>query len=106
LSDGAPPGSLQVYVWFEADPADAAEVRDGFARLRDAMAVPGARLLRRPDRRQRPEGLRETWMEVWPGIAAPALPRWLRRLEAAADAAGQDRLARGGRHVEPFEPIA
>jgi hypothetical protein len=45
-------------------------------------------------------------MEVWPGIAAPALPRWLRRLEAAADAAGQDRLARGGRHVEPFEPIA
>lgn len=106
MSDGALHGPLEVCIWFEADPADAAAVRSGFTRMRDSMAVPGARLLRRPDRRQRPEGPRETWMEVWPGIAASALPGWLRRLEAAADAAGHDRLARGGRHVEPFEPIA
>ena len=98
--------ALEVCIWFEADPADAAAVRDGFARLRDAMAAPHARLLRRPDLRERPDGPRETWMEVWPGIPAPGLHAWLERLGGAAAAEGLDRLARGGRHVEPFEPIA
>jgi hypothetical protein len=43
-------------------------------------------------------------MEVWPEVPARMLPGWLDRLEAAAAASGAAQLARGGRHVEVFEP--
>lgn len=104
---------VEVYVWFEADPADDALVAAAFARLADGMVRGGSdavveapRLLRRPDLKTRPDGTRATWMEIWPAVPRHALGGWLDRLEAAADDAGAAALARGGRHVEVFEPVA
>jgi hypothetical protein len=108
-------GTLEVYVWFEADPAHDAAVRQSFLQLvqrmtrqgPDAAAGPGApRLLRRTDLRARPEGLRATWMEVWSGVPASGVAPWLAAMEAAAAATGSTGWACGGRHVEVFAPDA
>jgi hypothetical protein len=105
--------ALEVYVWFEADPSDDAAVQAAVGRLADAMAggAPGAasrrpRLLRRPDLKQRDGRPRATWMEAWPAVPGHALPDWLATLAAQAQACGAAALARGGRHVEPFPPMA
>jgi hypothetical protein len=113
-----------VYVWFEADPADDARVRAAVGRLAAEMAdaagaagsvgrsgdrvelgAAGPRLLRRPDLRLRDGHAYATWMEVWPPVPVDGLAVWLERLAACADRCGAAALARGGRHVEPFEPI-
>lgn len=103
--------TLEVYVWFEADPADDAAVRAALERAADSMIRGGSdpvrerpRLLRRPDLRLRDGVPRATWMEIWPGVPAHAFAGWVSRLEASAAAEGLDALARGGRHVEPFVP--
>ncbi len=105
--------ALEVYVWFEADPADAARVLAAFGRLGEAMASGGSdaaaerpRLLSRPELVQRDGSPRATWMEVWPGVPPRTLPGWLDRLDAAAASSGAGALARGGRHVEVFAPQA
>jgi hypothetical protein len=107
----AAPARLEVYVWFEADAADDAAVRAATDRLAEGMVRGGTdpvaerpSLLRRPDRKIRDGVMRATWMEVWPGVPRDALAGWLVRLEAAAWDSGSAALARGGRHVEPFEP--
>lgn len=104
---------VEVYVWFEADPADDALVVAAFRRLADGMVRGGSeaiaeapRLLRRPDLKARDDGPRATWMEVWPAVPRHAVGGWLDRLAAAADDAGATALSRGGRHVEVFEPVA
>ena len=105
--------ALEVYVWFEADPADASWVLAAFGRLGAAMASGGSeavaerpRLLRRPELVQRDGAPRTTWMEVWPGVPPRTLAGWLDRLDAAAASSGAGALARGGRHVEVFAPQA
>ncbi len=107
---GASP-TLEVYVWYEADPADDALVRAAIDRLADAMVRGGTdpvderpRLLKRPGTTLRDGAPRSTWMEVWPAVPRRALDGWLARLETSARDAGVDALARGGRHVETFEP--
>lgn len=95
-------GRVEIYVWFEASPAVDDAVRTGFARLRDALEQPGARLLRRPDLRARPEGPQATWMEVWPDVPAGTVVPWLERLQGAAVQCGLAAHARDGRHVEVF----
>ena len=107
---GASP-SLEVYVWYEADPADDARVSEAFGRLGETMVRGGSdpgderpRLLRRPGTTLRDGAPRTTWMEVWPRVPRHALDGWIARLEASARDAGIDLLSRGGRHVEPFEP--
>jgi hypothetical protein len=105
--------ALEIYVWFEADPADAARVLAAFGRLGQAMASGGSdaaverpRLLCRPELVQRDGSPRATWMEVWPGVPPRTLAGWLDRLDAAAASSGAGALARGGRHVEVFAPQA
>ena len=112
MSDADPADALEVYVWFEADPADDAQVRAAEDRLAEAMALGGTgpvverpRLLRRPDLRHRDGALRATWMEVWPAVPRHALAGWLARLDATAESVGAAALARGGRHAEPFVPM-
>jgi hypothetical protein len=104
---------LEVFVWFEADPARDVEVGAAFARLADAMVRGGSdplaerpRLLRRPDLKRRPEGARATWMEIWPAVPAASLIGWTDRLAASAASVGATELATGGRHVEPFLAVA
>ena len=107
-----PPPTVEVYVWFEAEPADAAAVVAAEARLAASMVRGGSdphrehpRLLRRPDLRLRDGQPRSTWMEVWPEVPRHALPGWIARLDASALDSGVAALARGGRHVEPFESL-
>lgn len=104
---------LEVYVWFEADPADVSRVLAAFGRLGAAMASGGSeavaerpRLLRRSELVQRDGAQRATWMEVWPSVPPRTLAGWLDRLDAAAASSGAGALARGGRHVEVFAPQA
>jgi len=108
-------GPLEVYVWFEADPAHDESVRRSFARLVGQMASAAPvgraaagppRLLRRTDLRIRPEGLRVTWMEVWTGIPAGGLPQWLAAMDAALAGHGAAASPAGARHVEVFAPDA
>ena len=105
--------TLEVYVWYEADPADDDAVRAAVGRLADAMVRGGSdplaerpRLLRRPELSTRAGAPRATWMEVWPAVPRHALGGWIARLEASALDEGALALARGGRHVEPFEAQA
>ncbi len=105
--------ALEVYVWFEADPADVSQVLTAFGRLGEAMTSGGSnvvaerpRLLRRPELVQRDGSPRATWMEVWPGVPPSTLAGWLDRLDAAVASSGAGALARGGRHVEVFAPQA
>ena len=105
--------TLEVFVWFEADPARETEVVAAFGRLVDAMVRGGSdpvterpRLLRRPDLKHRTDGPRATWMEIWPAVPVPMLAGWIARLEASAASVGATALASGGRHVEPFVPVA
>ncbi len=107
------PAVLQVFVWFEADPADDAAVVAAVRHLVEAMSgagdvrdAEGPRLLRRPDLRLRDGQPRATWMEIWPGVPAASLDAWLAHLASAAQACGVAALAAGGRHVEPFAPVA
>ena len=105
-------GSLEVYVWFEAAAGRDDAVRAAFSRLAGSMAHGGSdpvrerpRLLRRPDGRLRDGRVFTTWMEVWPAVPRHALEGWLARLASSAAASGAAGLARGGRHVEAFEPM-
>jgi hypothetical protein len=109
LNADDPAATLEVYVWFEADPADDAAVRAAEDRLAEAMVRGGTdpvgerpRLLRRPDLKQRDGAARATWMEVWPAVPRRSIDGWLVRLATAAASVGATALARGGRHVEPF----
>ena len=101
--------TLEVYVWFEAEAGRDDAVRSAVARLAESMAHGGSdpvrerpRLLRRPDLRQRDDGVFTTWMEIWPAVPAHALEGWIDRLAASAADSGAAALARNGRHVEPF----
>jgi hypothetical protein len=103
--------TLEVCVWYEAEPADDARVRAAVDRLVEAMVRGGTdplherpRLLRRPETTLRDGVPRSTWMEVWPAVPRHALEGWLARLDTSARDAGATLLARGGRHVEVFEP--
>jgi len=109
--DGSAP--VEVYVWYESDPAESDRVRAAFVRLAEDMVRGGSdpaserpRLLRRPEAVQRDGQPRATWMEVWPAVPSRMLGGWLDRLEAAAVSSGAAPLARGGRHVEVFVPQA
>jgi hypothetical protein len=108
LTPGGPSAEVEVYVWFESDPADDPAVYLAFRRLvqemgRGAEAPLGTpRLLRRPELKDRDGQLRATWMEVWPAVPAADLADWLDRLGRCAEASGASALALGGRHVEPF----
>lgn len=103
---------LEVFVWYEADPADADRVRAAFVRLRDAersahvraVHAPAARLMRRQDLRERDGVPRATWMEIWPHVPAQCLVRWTANLDAAALACGAAAIATSTRHLEAFVP--
>jgi hypothetical protein len=103
--------TLEVYVWYEADPADDARIRAAVGRLVEVMVRGGTdpvgerpSLLKRPGTTLRGDAPRSTWMEVWPAVPRHALDGWLARLDTSARDAGLDVLACGGRHVEPFAP--
>jgi len=102
--------SVEVCVWYEADPSQADAVRAAVARLaismtEGAFAPPPPRLMRRTEPVVRDGAVRDTWMEVWPSIPADGLTAWRDRLAAASVESGAAALARGGRHVEPFELV-
>jgi hypothetical protein len=107
--------SLEVCIWFEADPQHHDLVVASFMTLAqavEALASPmrpassgphtRPRLLRRPELTKREAGPRSTWMEVWPGIASAQLQPFLSQLELLASESGLSALASGPRHVEPF----
>ena len=107
--------SLDVCIWFEADPQLHDRIVASFMALAQAVeALPPPvrpagsgphtrpRLLRRPDLAKREAGPRSTWMEVWPGIASTQLQPFLSQLELLASQSGLSALASGPRHVEPF----
>jgi hypothetical protein len=107
--------SLEVCIWFEADPhhhdvivatfvklAQAVEAQATLVRLASSDWQRRPRLLRRPEVVVREAGPRSTWMEVWPGIASTHLQAYLVQLEQLAEQTGMSALASGPRHVEPF----
>ena len=120
-NDAETGASLEVCIWFEADPLHHDQIVAAFIRLVEAVeaveAVAGQaapmraagsrpenrpRLLRRPEVVIRAAGPRSTWMEVWPGVGAPQLQAFLVQLEQLAAQTGLSALASGPRHVEPF----
>jgi len=114
-NDAEPGASLEVCIWFEADPQHHDEIVATFVKLVQAveaktarmpLASPGPesrpRLLRRPEVVMRTAGPRSTWMEVWPGVGAAQLQAFLVQLEQLAAQTGLSALASGPRHVEPF----
>jgi len=107
--------SLEVCIWFEADPQHHDQIVAAFIRLVEAveaqagqMSAAGSgpesrpRLLRRPEVVIRATGPRSPWMEVWPGVEATHLQAFLVLLEQLAAQAGLSTLSSGPRHVEPF----
>jgi hypothetical protein len=111
VTHGGATAELEVYVWFESDPADDDAVVAAFDRLARAMADDGAippseppRLLRRPDLKERDGRFRATWMEVWRAVPGSILGDWLDRLDRHARTTGASALAPAGRHAEPFVP--
>ena len=107
--------SIEVCIWFEADPQHHDRILASFLTLvqavedlpspvRPAGSGPHARprLLRRPELAMRETGPRSTWMEIWPGIAPAQLQPFLMQLEQLAVQTGLSALASGPRHVEPF----
>jgi len=116
MPNHAEPGaSLEVCIWFEADPQHHDQIVAAFIRLVEAVEaqtgpMPSAglgpesrpRLLRRPEVVIRATGPRSTWMEVWPGVEATHLQAFLVLLEQLAAQAGLSTLSSGPRHVEPF----
>ena len=107
--------SLEVCIWFEADPQHRDQIVAAFIRLVEAVEaqtgpMPSAgsgpesrpRLLRRPEVVIRATGPRSTWMEVWPGVEATHLQAFLLLLEQLAAQTGLSTLSSGPRHVEPF----
>lgn len=107
--------SLEVCIWFEADPQHHDLVVASFMTLAQAVddlpppvrpAGSGPhtrpRLLRRPELAMREAGPRSTWMEIWPGVASAQLQSFLMQLEQLAAQTGLSALASGPRHVEPF----
>ena len=120
-NDAETGASLEVCIWFEADPLHHDQIVAAFIRLVEAvealeavaaqaapMRAAGSgpenrpRLLRRPEVVIRAAGPRSTWMEVWPGVGAPQLQAFLVQLEQLAAQTGLSALASGPRHVEPF----
>ncbi len=103
--------AVELYVWFEADPAMDDAVRAAFMVLRRRMAAEPhkrllgtPRLLRRADLRQRPAGARATWMEIWRLNEGSALDVFSADLEREAGRVGLTHLAQGGRQIEVFIP--
>jgi hypothetical protein len=107
--------SLEVCIWFEADPqhhdlivatfiklAQAVEAQATLTGLASSDLQRRPRLLRRPEVVVREAGPRSTWMEVWPGIASTHLQAFLAQLEKLAALTGLSALASGPRHIEPF----
>jgi hypothetical protein len=107
--------SLEVCIWFEADPQHHDQIVAAFIRLVEAveaqagqMSAAGLgpesrpRLLRRPEVVIRATGPRSTWMEVWPGVAATHLQDFLVLLEDLAAQTGLSTRSSGPRHVEPL----
>lgn len=117
-NDAETGASLEVCIWFEADPLHHDQIVAAFIRLVEAVEAVEAqaapmraagsgpenrpRLLRRPEVVIRAAGPRSTWMEVWPGVGAPQLQAFLVQLEQLAAQTGLSALASGPRHVEPF----
>ena len=117
-NDAETGASLEVCIWFEADPLHHDQIVAAFISLVEAvealeaqaapMQAAGSgpetrpRLLRRPEVVIRAAGPRSTWMEVWPGVGAPQLQAFLVQLEQLAAQTGLSALASGPRHVEPF----
>jgi hypothetical protein len=117
-NDAETGASLEVCIWFEADPLHHDQIVAAFIRLVEAVEAVEAqaapmraagsgpenrpRLLRRPEVVIRAAGPRSTWMEVWPGVGAPQLQNFLVQLEQLAAQTGLSALASGPRHVEPF----
>jgi hypothetical protein len=117
-NDAETGASLEVCIWFEADPLHHDQIVAAFIRLVEALEAVEAqaapmraagsgpenrpRLLRRPEVVIRAAGPRSTWMEVWPGVGAPQLQAFLVQLEQLAAQTGLSALASGPRHVEPF----
>ncbi len=114
-NDAETGASLEVCIWFEADPQHHDRVVASFLTLVQAVEALAApvrpatlaprdrpRLLRRPELAMREAGPRSTWMEVWPGIASTQLRPFLMQLEQLAAQTGLSALASGPRHVEPF----
>ena len=117
-NDAETGASLEVCIWFEADPLHHDQIVAAFIRLVEALEAVAAqaapmraagsgpenrpRLLRRPEVVIRAAGPRSTWMEVWPGVGAPQLQAFLVQLEQLAAQTGLSALASGPRHVEPF----
>ena len=116
MPDHAEPGiSLEVCIWFEADPQHhdlvvasfmtlAQAVDDLASPMRPASSGPHTRprLLRRPELAMREAGPRQTWMEIWPGVSSTHRQAFLMQLDQLAVQTGLSALASGPRHVEPF----
>ena len=100
---------MELYIWFEADPAMDDAVRAAFTALHRRMACEPhkrllgmPRLLRRADLRQRPAGVRATWMEIWRLRQDTAPEVFSADLEREAARVGLTHLAHGGRQIEVF----
>jgi hypothetical protein len=107
----------ELYVWYEAEPAGADAVKSAFSQLREAMTTElsrmadtrsapeidmPARLLKRADQVSRSDGLRDTWMEVWPLRPQTDARAFEAYLQDNAARVGLAALAKSGRHVERF----
>ena len=91
---------MDLYVYYKVHAAQTAGLQEAVVAMQSALASAhgvAAQLKRRP---QAADGV-QTWMEVYPGVAAG----FSAALEGAAAKAGLARWISGPRHVEAFEDL-
>ena len=91
---------MDLYVYYKVHAAHSAGLQEAVVAMQSALAAAhdvAAQLKRRPEEA---DGV-QTWMEVYPGVAAG----FSAALDAAAAKAGLARWISGPRHVEVFEDL-
>lgn len=96
---------MDLYIYYRVAPAQAAtlhgKVKAVQTVLQARFGIAGG-LKRRPGEQ---DG-QQTWMEIYPDIAAPRLEEFTAALERALEDAGITSLISGARHIEQFEDVA
>jgi hypothetical protein len=91
---------MDLYVYYKVQAAQAGSLQQAVIAMQAALSAAhgvAAQLKRRPPA---PDGV-QTWMEVYPAVAAG----FAAALDAAATQAGLAQLIAGPRHLESFEDL-